>query len=159
MTKRDIDSIEAQLDVSTPHYLPTLIAEVRVLKAQLAARDAEVARLREERDDYKAGAAMEAKAADDARAALATLREAVQGWQDIATAPKDGTVILRPHRIWGAMDVRYAVDPPIVTALSAGTKWEWLNGDYTTAWSDDAFLPFWQPLPAPPVAADKAVTP
>jgi len=85
-------------------------------------------------------------------AALAALLEG-QGWQDIATAPKDGTVILRPHRIWGAIDVRYAVEPLSVTTLTAGTKWEWLNGDYTTAWPDDAFLPFWQRLPPAPTEA------
>ena len=72
-------------------------------------------------------------------------------WLPIATAPKDGTVILRPHRIWGAMDVRYITEEHRRhRVLDANIPWAWLNGDYTTAWTEDAFLPFWMPLPEPP---------
>ncbi len=75
------------------------------------------------------------------------------GWQPIETCPLDGTVVLRPHVIWGAMDVRYK--PNAVP----GQPWSWVNGDYTTAWPDEALAPFWMPCPkAPPVAlapADK----
>ena len=71
-------------------------------------------------------------------------------WQPIETAPDDDTVILRPHRIWGAMDVRRNVNPKNTSVLAAGIDWKWLNGDYTTAWTEEAFLPFWMPLPAMP---------
>lgn len=73
-------------------------------------------------------------------------------WQPIATAPKDDTVILRPHRIWGAMDVRRIseADAERVSVLSRDIPWAWLNGDYTTAWTESAFLPFWMPRPPAP---------
>jgi hypothetical protein len=74
------------------------------------------------------------------------------GWQPIATAPKDDTMILRPHRIWGAMDVRRitAADAERVSILAENIPWAWINGDYTTAWTETAFLPFWMPVPAQP---------
>lgn len=76
-------------------------------------------------------------------------------WRDITSAPKDGTVILRPHRIWGAMDVRRITeaDAARVSVLAEGIPWRWLNGDYTTAWTETAFLPFWMPIPENPKAA------
>jgi len=92
---------------------------------------------------YRLAAEMIAHGADAVEALAAK-------WHPIATAPKDGTVILRPHVIWGAMDVRYNVKGLPVTALTAGVNWEWLNGDYTTAWPDTAFHPWWMPLPSPP---------
>src|SRR5262245_22251664 len=81
------------------------------------------------------------------RDALMTDRAEVadQGWQPIESftgGPHD--VVLRPHRIWGQMDVkRMPVDID-------GKHYDWMNGDYTTAWPEEAFLPFWMPLPAPP---------
>lgn len=80
------------------------------------------------------------------------LAPAQSGWQPIATAPKDGTVMIRPHRIWGAMDVRYIApaDAERVSVLPGGIPWEWLNGDYTNAWTETAFFPYWMPLPPPP---------
>jgi len=114
-------------------------------KDALAAKDAEIARLTIERDKARDAHA----ALCPYNAALAAERVKAQ-WQPIETAPKDGTVILRPHVIWGAMDVRYNVKGLPVTALTAGVNWEWLNGDYTTAWPDTAFHPWWMPLPSPP---------
>lgn len=94
--------------------------------------------------------------ADELEAALSSPRSPqweTDGWQPIATAPKDAdTVILRPHRIWGAMDVRYK--PTTIN----GKPFNWLNGDYTTAWPDEAFLPFWRPIPESPLHAPLAGT-
>jgi hypothetical protein len=66
-------------------------------------------------------------------------------WRPIETWEQSDEVILRPHTIWGAMDVRYK---PSLTV--DGKVFNWINGDYTTAWPDDAFLPFWMPRPAQP---------
>ena len=65
-------------------------------------------------------------------------------WQPIETAPKDGSVILRPHLIWGAMAVRYK--PRKIGEV----EFEWLNSDYGTAWPEGAFLPYWMPQPESP---------
>lgn len=70
-------------------------------------------------------------------------------WQPIESLPddikQDGTVVLRPHYIYGAMDVRWK--PGI---YGEGKHYNWINGDYTTAWPDEAFSPHWMPLPEPP---------
>lgn len=65
-------------------------------------------------------------------------------WQPIETLVKgDATVVLRPHRIWGPMDVKRNLNPHV-------TPHPWVNGDLTTSWPEEAFLPYWMPLPAPP---------
>ncbi len=80
-------------------------------------------------------------------------------WQPIETYGQDGTdlnpVVLRPHCIHGAMDVRRMTDDEVSNfqargVLARGIDWRWVNGDYSKAWPDSVFLPFWMPLPAPP---------
>jgi hypothetical protein len=69
-------------------------------------------------------------------------------WRPITTLPdevmRDGTVVLRPHVIYGAMDVRWK------PGIYCGKHYNWINGDYTTSWPDEAFADYWMPLPAPP---------
>lgn len=84
--------------------------------------------------------------------ALCALRSRPVGeWQPIETVPRDGSVILRPHSIWGAMAVRFK--PREIN----GVQFEWLNSDYGTAWPDGAFLPFWVPQPDSPAARSQPV--
>lgn len=66
-----------------------------------------------------------------------------QCWEPIESWRDDGKIVLRPHTIWGAMDVRYLKE--------AVNGHHWVNGDYTTSWPDIAFLPFWMPRPDPPL--------
>lgn len=70
-------------------------------------------------------------------------------WQDISTAPKDGTGMLRPHVNWGAMAVRHKRPEHSDEFLNG---YSWMSADYSRLWPDEAFLPFWMPLPAPPAA-------
>lgn len=104
---------------------------------------------------YAAGKLTQDALANEARAAVldqwADTIEAVllaappSPWQPIETLDiDDATVILRPHRIWGPMDVKRNLNPAV-------TPHPWVNGDLTTAWPERAFLPFWMHLPLPPV--------
>lgn len=71
-------------------------------------------------------------------------------WQPIETAPKDGTIVLRPHTTWGAMAVRHKRkdhSPEFTRGFS------WMSSDYTRLWPDEAFGPHWMPLPEPPKEA------
>ncbi len=63
-------------------------------------------------------------------------------WKPIASAPKDKTPILRPHVMWGPMSVQFI--PEGINGF------HWTSVGYNPAWPDDAFLPYWQPLPDPP---------
>lgn len=74
-------------------------------------------------------------------------------WRDISTAPRDGTPILRPHVRWGAMAVK---KPNSNAELILPKGCEWVTVDYATCWPETAFLPFWQPRPAPPVTTTEA---
>lgn len=66
-------------------------------------------------------------------------------WQPLETCPMNDTTVLRPHLIWGAMDVRWKPE-----GRKDGHRFPWMNGDYTHAWPSEAFLPYWMPLPPPP---------
>lgn len=68
-------------------------------------------------------------------------------WQPIETAPKDGTVVLRPHVNWGAKAVRHR-RPEHKGFIP--DEYNWLSSDYAQYWPDTAFLPYWMPLPEPP---------
>lgn len=75
--------------------------------------------------------------------------EAAVTWQPIETFKDDqldDVVILRPHRIWGAMDVKR--NRHLVS--TDGTAYPWVNGDCTNMWPEEAFLPFWMPRPTQP---------
>lgn len=74
----------------------------------------------------------------------------MSGWQPIDTAPKDGTIILRPHVCWGAMAVRHK-RPDHSESLMRGCSW--MASDYSCLWPEEAFEPFWMPLPPPPPGA------
>jgi len=100
----------------------------------------------QERDAFMKVALINKAEAEKQHAAVETLRQE-RGWQPIETYVVKDEAILRPHRIWGAMDVRYKETP-----TTRGDVWHWVNGDYTTAWPDEAFLPFWMSLPDPPGA-------
>jgi hypothetical protein len=77
----------------------------------------------------------------------ALLAEPGPQWEPIETAPKDGTIILRPHVIWGAKAVRHKRPDQTEEYLRG---YSWMSSDYSQLWPEDAFHPFWQPLPEAP---------
>lgn len=84
--------------------------------------------------------------------AAAALRDLTE-WRDIATAPKDGTVIQRPHTTWGAMSVRHKRPDQSEDFLRG---YSWMSADYSNLWPENAFLPLWLPLPSAPNQAKEA---
>lgn len=79
-------------------------------------------------------------------------------WQDIATAPKDGTVLRVKNDAWDWNP------PPVVHARFSDDQWERIPmGLLLETPRDIADPTYWQPLPAPPPdvaseAADAALT-
>lgn len=94
---------------------------------------------------------------NDARQALATLTtpsDAGEGWQDIATAPKDGTLI----HVWATCyewpeTVRWENHDPTI-AEEIGEQGYWRYADDLLTEATDSCCPedwtHWRPLPAPP---------
>lgn len=81
------------------------------------------------------------KAAFEARVAL-------QGWQPIESAPKDGTNVLIAEDQNGIHGEAYYDDEE--------SRWYWANtgrGDYPDP--REPFPTHWQPLPPPPAASDR----
>lgn len=85
--------------------------------------------------------------------------EETRDWQDISTAPKDGTPILvfgghpdmnSDYRVgYGEPEV-YALPSPIAVAWWEGEDWRHTSYDsgYYGRWEDPTH---WQPLPTPPI--------
>lgn len=80
--------------------------------------------------------------------AAAYIREVVE-WRPIETAPRDGTIIQRPHTTWGAMSVRHKRPDQSEEFLHG---FSWMAADYSVLWPESAFLPFWLPIPPAPGA-------
>jgi len=86
---------------------------------------------------------------------LSARSPAPEGWQDISTAPRDGTVIYLAKG--NAVAPGYWATCPQVVSVMADKKYPWeildpANG--TNAWPDDAHGPtHWMPLPTAPKGA------
>jgi hypothetical protein len=96
-------------------------------------------------------------------AALAVDGMALQGWQDISTAPKDGTEIIGVYfNQWDESSV--TTYGPWTVAFHRG-KWRssWdgsevieYSSDFGTDYKSPDLEPtHWQPLPPPPAASDR----
>lgn len=67
-------------------------------------------------------------------------------WKNINTMPKDGTVIQRWHKAWKCpVSVKHN-NNTLPSAL------EWIEGTLATSWPEEAFEPFWMPLPKAPAS-------
>lgn len=61
---------------------------------------------------------------------------------DYTDPPKDGTKIVRWHRIWKCIvTVRWDVFPAEIENTTP-----WIDGTCTATWPEEAFLPGWMPL-------------
>lgn len=69
-------------------------------------------------------------------------------WQDISTAPRDGTTVQLWHTTWKApFSAKW--DPENIKRIYPRRDLHWIEAGYAMAWPDEAFS-HWQPLPAPP---------
>jgi hypothetical protein len=76
-------------------------------------------------------------------------RIAMQGWQPIATAPRDGRAIL----VYIPGSVGHAVRQDVIAVYWSG----WSGGRWETAWSGAKLMArptHWMPLPDPPQQPD-----
>lgn len=85
--------------------------------------------------------------------ALSSTPKPESGWQPIESAPKEKKAMLRPHVMHGTMSVIFI--PEGFTPIGYEEKWHWMSSGYTHGWPDDAFLPYWMEIPAPPVDTPK----
>lgn len=71
-------------------------------------------------------------------------KEKMSSWQDIETAPRDGTSILacRDNGCGWEYDVVWYVDNP--------ESYNWATAGATDGWYPEGRLGYWMPLPEPP---------
>ena len=87
-------------------------------------------------------------------------------WQDIATAPKDGTSIFIYRKDWDCAPVAQWMDYPSNPVLDASGDYSWMQGwghdtmffcvgeeDYWLGWDGDPMPTHWMPLPTSPEPA------
>jgi hypothetical protein len=87
-------------------------------------------------------------------------------WQDIATAPKDGTDIFIYRKDWDCAPVAQWMDYPSNPVLDASGDYSWMQGwghdtmffcvgeeDYWLGWDGDPMPTHWMPLPTSPEPA------
>lgn len=64
-------------------------------------------------------------------------------WRPIETAPRAG-VVVRWHKVWNC---------PVAVERNLGRlseALEWITACKSNSWPEEAFTPYWQPLPEPP---------
>jgi len=61
------------------------------------------------------------------------------GWFPLPEANHEQLcVVLRPHICWGPMPMQYV-------------EGRWISSDYAMTYPDDAFEPYWKPMPEQPM--------
>lgn len=77
-------------------------------------------------------------------AALSQPLGVAQPWQDISTAPRDGTLISAWQKVWKCpISVRYVV---------SNAPCKWVEATMTTQWPEEAFT-HWRPAPEGPAVS------